>query len=129
VVALVVGLGIGLSVGSSSPSAKVEAQAHPTRSKPMLTASLTEDGRTVGVVSLYGGSTPVLTMQLAESSVHGTITCEIVTDNGATHELGKFRLSNGYGAWAAPLGVSPDDVRVAQLVSPDGATIATAMLG
>jgi hypothetical protein len=128
VVALAAGLGIGLSTGSSPPSAKVATQAHPTSSKPVLTASLIEDGSRVGGVSLYGGSTPVLTMQLAESSVHGTVTCEIVTDNGATHKLGTFRVTSGYGAWAAPLGVSPSDVRVAQLVSPDGATIATATL-
>ena len=129
VVALGVGLGIGLSVGSSPPHAKVAEQAHPTTSKPMLTASLTADGSTVGVVSLYGGSSPVLTMDLTESSLQGTVTCEIVTDNGATHRLGTFKVTNGYGAWVAPLGVSPDAVRVAQLVSPDGATVATAVLG
>jgi len=71
----------------------------------------------------------VLTMELAESSVQGTVTCEIVTDSGATYQLGTFRVTNGYGAWVAPLGVSPSDVRVAQLVSPNGTTIATAMLG
>ena len=129
VVALAAGLSIGLSTGSSPPSAKVGTQTHPTTSKPVLTANLIEDDRTVGRVSLYGGSIPMLTMQLAESSVHGTVTCEIVTDNGATHNLGTFEVTNGYGAWAAPLGVAPSDVRVAQLVSPDGATTATAMLG
>jgi len=129
VVALAAGLSIGLSMGSSPTSSKVATQAHPTTSKPVLTASLIEDDRTVGGVSLYGGSIPVLTMQLAESSVHGTVTCEIVTDNGATHELGTFRVTSGYGAWATPLGVSPRNVRVALLVSPDGATIATATIG
>jgi hypothetical protein len=128
VVVLAVGLGVGLSVGSSSTKAKIEAHAHSTNSKPMLTASLTEDGSTVGVVSLYGGSTPVLTMELAESSLHGIVTCEIVTDNGVTHKLGTFKVTNGYGAWVAPLGVSPDVVRTARLVSPDGTTIATATL-
>jgi len=129
VVALATGLGIGLSVGSSSPNAKVEAQAHSTTSKPMLTADLTENGSPVGVVSLYGGSTPALTMDLAESSVHGIVTCEIVTDNGATHKLGSFKVTHGYGAWVAPLGVPPDAVRTAQLISPDGTTIASATLG
>ncbi len=128
VVALAAGLSIGLSLSSSSPRVRAAAQAHSTTSKPVLTASLMEDDRTVGGVSLYGGSTPVLTMQLAESSVHGTVTCEIVTDSGATQILGTFRVTSGYGAWAAPLGVSPSDVRVAQLVSPQGATIATALL-
>jgi len=66
---------------------------------------------------------------VAESSVHGTVTCEIVTDHGGTNKLGTFRVTNGYGAWVAPLGVSPTDVRVAKLVLPDGATVATATLG
>jgi hypothetical protein len=95
----------------------------------VLTASLVADDRTVGKVSLYGGSTPVLTMQLATSSMHGTVTCDVVTANGASHVLGTFRVTNGYGEWAAPLGVSPSDVRTAQLISPDGATVATARLG
>jgi hypothetical protein len=128
VVALAAGLSIGLSTDSSSPNANVAGQAHPTPSKPELTARLIGVGGAVGVISLYGGSSPVLTMELSKSSVHGTVTCEIVTDNGATHKLGTFRVTDGYGAWAAPIGYAPSEVRIAQLVSPDGATIATAML-
>jgi hypothetical protein len=124
VVALALGLGIGLSVGSSPSRTKVA-----TTSKPLLTANLIEDRTTVGGVSLYGGSTPVLTMDLVKSLVQGTVTCEIVTDSGATYDLGTFKVTNGYGAWAAPLRVSPNVVRLARLISPQGATIATAMLG
>jgi hypothetical protein len=128
VVALSAGLSIGLSTDSSSPNAKVARQAHPTQSKPELTARLMRNSGVVGVISLYGGSTPVLTMELSKSSVHGTVTCEIVTNNGVIHKLGTFRVTDGYGAWATPIGSSPSDVRVAHLVSPDGATIATAKL-
>jgi hypothetical protein len=128
VVALVVGLGIGLSIGSSTPRAGVAGQLEPTTAKPMLTASLKENSHIVGRVSLYGGSTPVLTMDLAESAAKGSVTCEIVTDNGVTHKIGTFRVTNGYGAWVAPLGVSPSDVKIAQLVSPNGAVMATATL-
>ena len=70
----------------------------------------------------------MLTMDLAESSAQGTVTCEIVTDHGATHKIGTFRVANGYGAWVAPLGVSPSDVRMARLISSNGAVIATAIL-
>lgn len=125
---LVVGLGIGLSMGSSTPRGKVAGQLQPTTAKPMLTASLMENGGTVGRVSLYGGSTPVLTMDLAESAAQGTVTCEIVTDNGITHKLGTFWVTNGYGAWVAPLGVLASDVRMARLISSNGAVIATARL-
>jgi hypothetical protein len=120
-VALVLGLSIGLSVGSS-PSPKVA-------DRPLQTASLVEHGTTVGGVSLYGGSTPVLTMELTSSMVPGTVTCEIVLDNGTTHKIGTFKVTHGYGAWVAPLGVPPNQVRTAQLVSQQGATIATARLG
>jgi hypothetical protein len=129
VIALAVGLGIGLSTDSSPPHARVAQPNHPTTSKPELTANLVNDTGSIGVISLYGGSTPVLTMELSKSSVHGTVTCEIVTGNGAIHKIGTFKVTDGYGAWAAPIGFSPSDVRLARLVSPDGAMIATATLG
>jgi hypothetical protein len=37
--------------------------------------------------------------------------------------------NKGYGAWAAPLSVKPQDVRSAEVVSPSGTVIATAALG
>ena len=126
-VAAVVALGLGLSIGlsvSSTPS-----KANVATPKLLQTASLVEDGSAIGGVSLYGGSSPVLTMELNRSSVQGTVTCEIVTDSGTTHKLGTFTVANGYGVWAAPLGVPPRDVRAARLVSARGATIATAVLG
>jgi hypothetical protein len=123
VIALGLGLSIGLSVGAPPSRAKV---ATP---RLLQTASLIEDGNAIGGVSLYGGSSPVLTMDLTKSSVQGTVTCEIVTDSGTTHKLGTFKVTNGYGVWAAPLGVPPNDVRAAQLLSPEGATIARATLG
>jgi anti-sigma factor RsiW len=122
-VALALGVGIGLSAGSSPSKAKVA-----TASKPWQTAKLVADGSTVGGVSLYGGSTPVLTMELAESMVKGTVTCEIVTNGGVTHKIGTFKVTHGYGAWVAPLGVPPNDVRVAELISSRGTTVATATL-
>ena len=124
VVALGLGLSIGLSVGTTPSRAKVAATP-----RLLQTASLVEDGTTIGGVSLYGGSSPVLTMELDKSLVQGTITCVIVTDSGTIHKLGTFKVANGYGAWAAPLGVPPHDVRAAQLISAQGATIATATLG
>jgi hypothetical protein len=121
---MALGLSVGLSITSSPPSTKVA-----TSSRPLVKGNLVEHGTTVGGVSLYGGSTPVLTMELTDTSVQGSVTCEIVTDSGATHKLGTFRVTNGYGVWAAPLGLAPRGVRLAKLVSPHGTTIATALLG
>jgi hypothetical protein len=46
-----------------------------------------------------------------------------------THTVGTFTARNGYGSWGAALPVSPGDVRRAQVVSPQGAVLATATLG
>jgi hypothetical protein len=76
-----------------------------------------------------GGHSPWLSMTLADSAVHGTVNCVVVTDNGVTHRVGTFVAHEGYGAWSAPLPVDPADVRTAEVVSPSGTVLATATLG
>ena len=51
-----------------------------------------------------------------------------VTTTGKTERVGAFMATRGYGAWGAPLRVSPKDIKQAEVVSPDGAVIATATL-
>ena len=46
-------------------------------------------------------------MTLADSAVHGTVNCVVVTDNGVTHRVGTFVAHEGYAAWSAPLHVDP----------------------
>jgi hypothetical protein len=65
---------------------------------------------------------------LAGSSTDGKVSCEVVTANGVTHKVGSFSAKDGYGAWGAPLGVAPQDVRTAEVVSSNGTVIATASL-
>jgi anti-sigma factor RsiW len=120
VVALLVGLSIGWSTGSPSGS------AHP--SDAVATAALKEGGNTVGTVATYGGATPWMIVTLDDSSAHGALTCEVVTDNGVTHKIGTFSATYGYAAWDAPLKVAPQDVRKAEVVSANGTVIATASL-
>lgn len=67
-------------------------------------------------------------MTLADSSVHGTVQCVVVTDDGVVHHVGTFVAEAGYGAWIARLQVDPARVRSAELVSAEGAVIATASL-
>jgi hypothetical protein len=127
VVALALGLGIGWSTGSAPP-------VHPTATPPhrvgtpVAAADLMEHGKAVGRVSAYGGSMPWLSMTLADSSARGRVTCRVVTVDGVTHTIGTFVADRGYGAWGAPLSVAPQDVRQAQVVSANGAVIATATL-
>jgi hypothetical protein len=123
VVALLVGLSIGWSIGSPSGS------AHPTEAvAAVATAALKEHGNTVGTVATYGGATPWVVMTLDDSSAYGTLTCEVVTDNGVTHRIGTFSATYGHAAWDAPLKVAPQDVRKAEVVSSNGTVIATASL-
>jgi hypothetical protein len=123
VVALLVGLSIGWSIGSPSGT------SHPTAAgAAVTTALLKEDGHNVGTVATYGGSAPWMIMTLHDSSAHGKVTCEVVTDSGMTQRIGTFSATYGYAAWDAPLKVAPQDVRKAEVVSSNGTVIASASL-
>jgi hypothetical protein len=129
--AVVLALVLGLSLGwSSGPSHTVTPHAGggARSEKEVATAALVENGRTVGRVSTYGGSNPWMIVTLADSSTHGRVICDVVTANGVTHKEGSFSAKDGYGAWGAPLRVAPQDVRKAEVVSSNGAVIATATL-
>jgi hypothetical protein len=122
VVALVVGLSIGWSIGSSPGT------PHSAQAGAVTTAVLKEHGIAVGSVATYGGATPWMIVTMDDSSAHGALTCEVVTDSGVTHRIGTFTASYGYAAWDAPLKVAPQDVRRAEVVSSNGTVIATASL-
>jgi hypothetical protein len=66
---------------------------------------------------------------LADSPARGTVMCTVTTKDGVTHWVGSFVARKGYGAWAAPIDVSPSAIRTAEVVSPSGTVIATATLG
>jgi hypothetical protein len=56
------------------------------------------------------------------------VTCEVTLVGGKVVTIGVFKLSNGYGAWGAPLPAAAHDVSSARLVSPDGSVLASAQL-
>ncbi len=122
--AVLVALGAGLAL-TASP--RTPSTSH-TRSLPSRTsAPLTEDGRTVGHVTIDAGR-PWMSMTLDDSSAHGVVQCVVVTDDGVVHHVGTFVARAGYGAWIAPLHVNPTHVRSAEVVSTEGAVIAAATL-
>jgi hypothetical protein len=130
VAAAAAALGLGLSLTSSSPLSSSPTVAAPAPSAHhVMTGDLTENGDTVGHVMAVGGDKPWISMMMADSSARGTVSCEVVTDDGVTHPVGTFVADKGYGAWIAPLHVDPADVRTAEVVSPSGTVIATATLG
>jgi len=120
VVALVVGLSLGWAGGS-------HANRNPIGTV-VASAVLTDHGKGVGHVYLYGGRSPWMSMTLADSRVAGRVTCAVITDNGVVHTVGSFKASEGYGTWGAPLRVAPSDVRTAEVVASNGTVIATAPL-
>ncbi len=126
VVALAVGLGLGLS---SSPAPIGSAHGGQYHQSAVESAALIENGQRVGRVDVFGGHKPWMQMTLTDSTARGVVHCTVVTDDGQVHQVGTFVVSDGYGAWAAPLHVDPGTVRSAQVMSPSGTVIATASLG
>jgi hypothetical protein len=124
VVALAVGLGVALT--SSAPPVSNNAQGGVHHA--LLAGDLWEGGQVVGHVETFGGAQPRMQMTLHDSTARGRVRCLVVTDDGVMHWVGTFEASEGYGTWAAPLHVNPEDVRSAEVVSASGAVIATATL-
>ena len=126
---MIAALAIGLSLGLSSSSTPNQSAVPVHPGGAVEAATLKENGRKVGRVSLFGGHKPWLQMTLADSGARGVVHCIVVTDDGGTHQVGTFMVSEGYGAWQAPLHVDPSTVRTAEVTSPSGTVIATATLG
>lgn len=124
--AAVVALAVGLTLGLSSPTPPPGRNAAPA--SPVATANLSAHGAVVGRVTLHGGAQPWLSMVLVDAGARGTVRCVVVTSDGSSHQIGTFVVRAGYGAWVAPLHVDPLDIRLAQVVAPGGAVIATAAL-
>jgi hypothetical protein len=126
IAAAVVALGIGLGVGwTSGNDSHGTTEASGT---PVASANLIENGHKVGHVIIYGGAKPWMLMSLDDSAAQGRVTCKVKTADGRTHTVGFFTAAHGYGAWGAPLHVSPSEVRTAEVVSASGAVIATTPL-
>jgi len=118
-------LGFGLSTASTP--AGIQANA-TTGTKTVLSGDFVQAGETVGHVVAVGGDRPWMSMMLEDSTARGVVHCVVVTRDGVTHEVGTFVAREGYGAWVAPLHLDPKDVQKAEVVTPDGAVIATATL-
>jgi Putative zinc-finger len=116
-------LGIGLGSLLTSPGAKNQQQP---ASSDLTTATLTSHGRNFGQVMTSPGNPGWMFMTINEDGWSGKVTCEITLAGGRTQTVGVFTLSDGYGAWGAPLTAPADDVRSARLVAANGTVVASA---
>ena len=91
-------------------------------SAPLLSAA----HQNVGQVYYYNSSMHWIYMAVDMPSGDGMITCEVEGPNGHYTAVGKFRLSQGYGAWGSPARWSDGKVTGARLLSSNGTVIATA---
>jgi hypothetical protein len=85
-------------------------------------------GQQVGQVYTYSGNPSWVFMNVDASGANGTYTCELKLANGATVPLGQFDVHDGIGEWAHTVAVDVKQITTARLVSPSGATLATAKL-
>jgi hypothetical protein len=119
------GVGLGLTL-TSSPAPVSVAQGHARGA--LESHNLVHDGRTVGHVVYFDGAKPWMSMMLADPGVQGQVNCVVISKNGVTHWVGTLTAHDGSGAWFATLHINPDNLRTAQVVSPNGAVLASASL-
>jgi hypothetical protein len=116
---------LGIGLGSLVTSRGSNNQVH-SASPNLTTAELTSHGRVLGEVMTSPGDPAWMFMTINEDAWPGKVTCEVTLAGGATETVGVFTLSDGYGAWGAPLKAPASDVRSARLVAADGTIVASA---
>jgi hypothetical protein len=95
---------------------------------PLVEATLTAHGTTVGRVYAYWDNPGWVYMSVDEPGLAGRVTCQLVRAGGAVTDLGWFTVSNGSGFWGSPLPFDPASVRQARLLDDHGNVVATASL-
>ena len=110
---------------SSSPAHHNVPLAAPG---PLVEATLTSHGTTVGRVYAYWDNPGWVYMSVDQPGLTGRVTCELVRANGATTDIGWFTVTNGTGYWGAPLPFDASTVRQARLLDAHGNVVATARL-
>ena len=117
-VALTFGFGIGLG-RMSNPSVT------PGR---LAVGHLTSGGLPRGEVVLAAGKPAWMVMAVEDAGTARSVECRVTLASGKKVTVGWFTLAKGYGEWSAPLTVDPSQVRTAELIGPDGSTVAAATL-
>jgi hypothetical protein len=118
-----VGGGGGGGVGDATAPASSSAQAALSTA-----AFVTSDHQNVGQVFVYNRSPWWAYMSVTmEGAGNATVTCQLEMADGNFQNVGKFRLTDGYGAWgSSPYTAGPGAILGARLLSANGTVLATA---
>lgn len=99
----------------------------PARQSALSSATLLSAAhQDVGQIYYYNSSGHWIYMAVDMPSGDGVITCELEGPNGHYTAVGKFRLTQGHGAWGSPAPWSDGKVTGARLLASTGTVIATA---
>ena len=80
----------------------------------------------VGQIVVYDGNPSWVFMVVNGSTYDGPVTCRLHATNGSTVMTGAFYVRDGTGQLAKTIGVDVGQLGGAQLVTPTGATLASA---
>jgi hypothetical protein len=89
---------------------------------------LRSGGQVLGEVFVAAGSPSWMFMTIGGGGWHSTVTCQVILTGGRVETIGRFRLANGSGAWAAPLWAPAGQVLGARLLSANGTVVASGRL-
>jgi anti-sigma factor RsiW len=118
-------LGFGLGAVIGPPGMNVRS---PSAQANLTSAKLSSHGHVLGEVMVSSGTPAWMFMTVDAGAWSNKVTCEVTLTDGKVVTIGVFKLSNGYGAWGAPLPAPAREVRSARLVAPDGSVLASAQL-
>ncbi|HET6874816.1 MAG TPA: zf-HC2 domain-containing protein [Acidimicrobiales bacterium] len=118
----------GTAVAAAAAVVGIVAGTGPShhRAPVQLAGTLMENGHAVGHVYV-GGRPSWVDMDISGLGVSGTVTCQLVSGNGAVDTVGHFQLVGGRGSWGAP-DANVAQVTTARLLGPDGQIVAQAVL-
>ena len=130
-----VSVAAGLALVGATAAA-TESFDHPASTRAALPLPKGQELRTgtfedaasqnLGQIVVYDGNPSWVFMVIKGSSYDGPVTCRLHATNGSTVMTGAFYLHDGTGQLAKTIGADLGQLGGAQLVTPTGATLASA---
>lgn len=124
-VAVVGMVGGGAWFAGSQSGAQPSRPGLPAGGGRALTAALMVGRRAVGRVVVTTGAEPWISMAVQGLSTGGMVRCQVGEAGGKIVTVGSFRITGGYGYWAAPL-PNRSQVRSVRLAKGGGTIVAFA---